>query len=97
MDLLAAWRGCLDDCFAFFGTRLKERFLRSKAEVEAIMIHFRGGDGTWTLQAVAVVAVQDVGGHGPKCKRNKPSFVMFRCISLHTRKSRDGQEDQEGR
>ena len=49
------------------------------------------------LQAVAVVAVQDVGGHGPKCKRNKPSNVMFRCISLHTRKSRDGQEDQEGR
>ena len=27
---------------------------------------------------------------------NRPP-VMFRCISLHTRKSRDGQEDQEGR
>lgn len=99
MDLLAAWRGCLDDCFAFFGTfRLKERFHRSKAEVEAIMIHFQCWDFD-VLQAVAVVAVQDVGGHGPKCKRNKPSRKMFRwCVaSQHTRKSRDGQEDQEGR
>lgn len=72
MDLLAAWRGCLDDCFAFFGTRLKERFLEAK-----------------------VVAVQDVGGHGPKCEAKQTvkrdvslDLLTHQEISRWTRRSR---------